>query len=125
MTRRSLFRRSKVKSAMKRDNQEETINEPKITTDLDENMKTIKDVLGNPADLVVRELIIGEIETRAAIVYLSGITEEDLLNDNIMKAIQQNLKRFDNDLLENIRKEVIAVTDIKKSNDFDDVCLAV
>lgn len=125
MTRRSLFRRLKVKSAMKRDNQEETINEPKITTDLDENMKTIKDVLGNPADLVVRELIIGEIETRAAIVYLSGITEEDLLNDNIMKAIQQNLKRFDDDLLENIRKEVIAVTDIKNSNDFDDVCLAV
>lgn len=125
MSRRSIFKRMN-KQNPKHSKAEQRFRQDRVITNLlDENMKTLRDVLGNPTDLVVRELRFDSTEKRAAIVYLSGITNEDLINDNILKTVQLHLKESDDFILDSIYHKVIAVTDIKKVTDFDDVCLAV
>jgi spore germination protein len=124
MTRPSLFDRM-----LKRKQSKEKPNKAfsnKITRNLDDNVQNMKQLLGDPGDLVVRELIIGGLEKRAAIIYISGITDEQLINNNILKTIQLNLKQIDSKhILDNIHKEVIAITDIQNSNNMDDISFAV
>lgn len=123
MTRPSLFDRLLKRKQSKEKSKNDFSN--KITKNLDDNLQNMRELLGNPGDLVVRELIIGEVEKRAAIVYLSGITDEELINNNILKTIQLNMKQYHSKILENIEKEVIAVTDVDKTTNLDDVSLGV
>ncbi|RKQ34583.1 spore germination protein [Oceanobacillus halophilus] len=124
MARPSLFSRLKRKQQMKQSSQTESYS-TKITKDLDDNLKNIKQMLGDPGDLVMRELMIGGMDKRAAIIYISGLTDENLINDNILKSIQLNLKKFDTNVIDHIHKEVIAITDIQKSNNMDDISFAI
>ncbi|WP_010651689.1 spore germination protein [Oceanobacillus massiliensis] len=121
---RSLFNRMKRK---KQSNQspEETEFTTEISKNIDKNLKNMKQMLGGPGDLIEREILIGGIETRAAIIYIKGISDENLINNNILKAIQLNLKQFDTNVLDKIYKEVLAVTDVKKAKTMDDVSFAV
>ncbi|MFC4023275.1 spore germination protein [Oceanobacillus longus] len=123
---RSLFNRmKKKKQSNSNQSAQQTVFQPKITKNLDDNLKNLKQVLGNPDDLVVRELILGGIETRAAIVYISGITDGNLINNNILKTIQLNLKQFESNVLDKVYQEVIAVTDIKKTNTLNEVSVGI
>lgn len=126
MARRSIFNRL-MKSTSNRNekNEQQGASHPVITKSLDDNIQTIKHTLGNPTDLVVRELMIGGIEKRAAIIYISGITDEKMINSNILQAIQLNLKKFETNILEHIHNEVVAITDIERAETFDDVSVGI
>lgn len=124
MLRSSLFKRLKGTKQNKQ-NEEKGTFDLKINKNIDKNLKNVKQMLGDPGDLVVRELIIGGIETRAAIVYISGIVDEKLINNNILKTIQLNRKQYEKNLLDNIYKEVIAVTDVKKVSSMDETSFAL
>src|SRR5699024_2657111 len=76
-------------------------------------------------DLVVRELMIGSLDKRAGIIYISGLSDEKLINNNILKSIQLNLKEFETKVLEKIHKEVTTITDVEKTNQLDVVSLAI
>ncbi|WP_156291042.1 spore germination protein [Oceanobacillus salinisoli] len=128
MTRGSIFNRLKGKK------QGNTSQSPvgkhtgftnQITKNLDDNLMNVKQMMGDPGDLVVRELTIGGAGTRAAIIYISGITDEDLINNNILKTIQLNKKEFESNQLDEIHKKVIAITDVQKSNNLDDVSFGI
>lgn len=127
---RSLFNRMRSK---KETNQavEQTEFNVKITKNLDDNLKNMKQMLGSPTDLVIRELILGGVETRAAILYIDGITNEELINNNILKTIQENLKRLESketkesNVIDKVYQEIIAITDIKKYKTMDEISLAV
>ncbi|WP_068676951.1 spore germination protein [Oceanobacillus sp. Castelsardo] len=124
MTRPSLFNRLLNRKQSKE--KSKTSFSTKITKNLDDNLHNMKQLLGDPGDLVIRELIIGGLVKRAAIVYISGITDEQLINNNILKTIQLNLKQIDSkQILDQIHKEVVAITDIQKSNNMDDISFAV
>ncbi|WP_179151964.1 spore germination protein [Oceanobacillus senegalensis] len=125
MARGSIFNRLKSKKQIERQMQSKQGFQNKITKNLDDNVNNIKQMLGNPSDLVVRELIIGGVDKRAAVIYISGITDEELINKNILQSIQLNLKEFETNVLDNIHKEVIAITDIKRTNNLDDVSFAI
>ncbi|MFY3791333.1 hypothetical protein ACOQFO_06505 [Ureibacillus sp. MALMAid1270] len=58
-----------------------------IEKDLSKNLETIKTMLGNPDDLVVRETLVGNTNSKCAIVYMNGLTNTDLVNNNILKAV--------------------------------------
>lgn len=97
----------------------------KTTKRLDDNIQNLKDLIGDPSDLVVRELLVGGMEKRAAIIYISGITDVQMINDNILKTILLNIKSFDTKVIDKIEKEVIAITDIQQTNKMEDISLAV
>ena len=47
-------------------------------------------MLGNPSDLVVREIQVGGSNSKCAIIYVNGLTNTELVNNNILKAIQSS-----------------------------------
>ncbi|SHG88908.1 spore germination protein [Ornithinibacillus halophilus] len=134
MVRSSLFKRLKRIDLFKQNSQNQQQDDQQkssakftkeITTNLDQNLASIKQMLGDPGDLVVREFLVGSLDSRAAIVYISGLVDEDLISNNILKTIQSNLKDFDENVLDKIYKEVISITDIRKVQSLDDVSLAI
>lgn len=68
-----------------------------IEKDLSKNLETIKTMLGNPDDLVVRETLVGNTSSKCAIVYMNGLTNTDLVNNNILKAVQSSNIQSGND----------------------------
>ncbi|MGJ9458423.1 spore germination protein [Oceanobacillus sp. CF4.6] len=123
---RSLFNRmKKKKQGNSNQSSQQTALKPKVTKNLNENLKNLKQMLGDPDDLVIRELMIGGIETRAAIIYISGLTDVNLINNNILNTIQHNLKQFESNVLDKVYQEVISITDIKKSTTMDEVSFAI
>ncbi len=85
------------------------------------NLQNIKDTIGNPEDLNLRNIKIGKMNTNCGIAYISGITDEIRINNNIIKNLQQNLKDIDVDLIENIKLEVISITSIEESENMDKI----
>lgn len=119
-----------------------------------DNIDYIKKILGNPQDLIVRELSLeisqqqensqqeksdsqnaqplkadnqtidenqATSEIQCSILYISGLCNAKIVNDNILKMLQEKAKPFNGDLLEQINQEIIAITDTKKINTFQQV----
>ncbi|MBT2573250.1 spore germination protein [Bacillus sp. ISL-51] len=63
---------------------EEEQNEP-ISASLSENMKKLSERFGNSADVVIRRLKIGKEELPAAIVYIAGLVDEQLVSQSLLE----------------------------------------
>ncbi|WP_431026755.1 spore germination protein [Lysinibacillus sp. LZ02] len=96
-----------------------------IGTKLEENLESLQTMLGKPSDLIIREVNIGEQKRKGAICYISGLTDNNLVNNNILKNIQENSKQVSSNMLEQIYQDVIAITDIKKVRTLDKVSYAI
>lgn len=96
-----------------------------IGTDLDENLRSLQKMLGKPDDLIVRKIKIGEMEVKAAICYISGLTDNNLLNNNILKIIQENSKQLSSNILDQIYQNVIAITNTEEAKTLDTVSYAL
>lgn len=96
-----------------------------ISPTLTQNVENIKQKLGQPSDLVIRDFTVGALEVNCCIVHISGLTDPELVNNNILKAVQTNTKQFNANLLDKIFQEVIAITGTKKLTTIDELLDAV
>ncbi|UOQ46966.1 spore germination protein [Gracilibacillus caseinilyticus] len=124
MVRASFFQRLRTRKQATESSDKKVILSS-LSHNLDDNLQNMKRVLGDSSDLIVRELLIGNLNQRAAIIYLSGITDERRINNNILQMIQSNVKSFGNNILDDIEKEVISVTDTHQSDDLDDIAFSI
>lgn len=92
-----------------------------ISSKLSTNLQNIKQSIGNPDDLNLRNIKVGKMNTNCGIAYISGITDETLINNNIIQNLQQNLKDVEVDLIENIKLEVISITSIEETENMDKI----
>ena len=101
-------------------------NEPiHLEKNLEMNVATIKKILGNSADLIIRKSSIGMIENQFAMIYLKGIVNEDQVNNNILRMLELNKKDITKNLFDALYDEMIALTEIKKSPKLDSIILAL
>lgn len=97
-------------------------NEQKrLSQSLEHNLKMIKRELGNAGDLIIRHSSIGRVENKFAMVYIKGLVDEAQVNNNILRVLELNKKQIESNLFENIYEEMVALTEIKKTQDFDQV----
>ncbi|SDL95658.1 spore germination protein [Sediminibacillus halophilus] len=92
---------------------------------LDGNLASIKQMLGDPPDLVIRQLKVGETEQKIAIIYISGLVKTDFINNNLLKAIKIHVNEGQPWNLETVYQEAVAITDTKQSDKLDSVSLDV
>ena len=59
-----------------------------LESNLDENLKNLKNMLDHPKDLIVRELLIGDGNQRCAVVYMEGIVDAQSIHTNILAKLQ-------------------------------------
>ena len=92
-----------------------------LDSSLNTNLDVIRKILGNSADLIIRKSSIGRVNHEFAIVYIKGLVNEELVNNNILRMLELNKKEIDSNLFENVYDEMIALTEIKKSKEINQV----
>ncbi|WP_182200007.1 spore germination protein [Paraliobacillus salinarum] len=92
---------------------------------LEDNINIIKKMLGNPSDLIIRELTLGNQRKKAAIIYINGLIDNQLVQNNVLKEILSNQTETKTDLLDYLYQKIIAITDISKVKTLDDVSFGI
>ncbi len=71
-------------------------NKRELGDNLQENLQHIKDTLGNSSDLAVREFKIGNSDVyRAAIIYMDGLTDMNIIGHFIIERLMNNINHSD------------------------------
>lgn len=89
------------------------------------NLKTVKDYFDHAPDLVIRELSVGVFNVNAALIYLEGLTDKEMVNEHLIKSLIME-ERFNylstakkpTDLLNFIKKSSISVAAIDEAKTF-------
>lgn len=105
------------------DNAEERENIPKSTKEI---KKKLNEIFSDCNDFVIREIIFGKAtQTKILIVFLDGMTEKEMINDNIIKPILSgmSLLETDNDakpnkIVTNLKEKVLSVCQVNELDDF-------
>lgn len=102
-----------------------------IAASLAENLRQIRQELGNPMDLKVRELRNGDGKLVAAIVHLEGMVNDDVVYNQIVKVITWELRVLDGGLpppkeaFRRLANQLISVTEVREDQDFNQMVLEI
>ncbi|MFF5996170.1 spore germination protein [Lysinibacillus sp. KU-BSD001] len=94
-----------------------------LCASLSENIKTLKNTLGNSNDIILRELLIGKLrKQRIAIIHIDGLANETILNDSILESLTlhltENPKIMSNEMNQYLKDYCLTVSDVKDIVDF-------
>jgi spore germination protein len=89
-------------------------------------------LLDNPSDLIIRKFTIGNTHHRCAIVYLDGLADKTVINDQIMKNIQIESVESEKELsdkavhlVDQLYNQVLSTGEVKKSISLDEVLYSI
>ncbi|OUZ39124.1 spore germination protein [Solibacillus kalamii] len=97
-----------------------------IDTSLSMNVEIIKKRTGNSSDIVIRPVKLGKFpKVKTKIVYIKGLVDNQTVNDFLIEAMidipasqEQNTQQ---EVIDMIAEDVVAVGEIKKSRDWDEL----
>lgn len=108
---------------------EDTKSKINITKSLEENLKTIKEMLGNCDDIIYREFNVGKNQKlKFATVYAEGLADKIIVNEYVLKNLMM-LARITEPEVNSIREKVYAlikdgvlsVSDLKEVDDLNQI----
>jgi len=122
-----LKRRSLIKK-QKQTKKEENSFSAEFDINLKKNIDNMKIMLGDPDDLVIRELSLGEEKHNYALAYVDGMVDKDLVNKGIVHNLQIILDKKDlptdkNELIDEIKNNIISVSNVEKTTNWDDMTI--
>lgn len=96
-----------------------------LSSNLQENLDTIKTLLGNSHDLLTRSFFIGNTHHSCAVVCIDGLANSDMVHEQILANIQLMISTAEKtvpddpeEILSLLFEEVLSVIEIKKESDF-------
>jgi len=100
-----------------------------LHTSLSENIYTIKEALGNSNDVILREITLDKLDNESiALINIDGISDKTVITDileNLMLDIDNEPENKIEDLNDYIKKQCLAVGDVKDAFDFTALYTAV
>jgi len=110
----------------------EDVKDPqKLSKSLDTNLNAIKKEFEDCCDLVIREFSFGkEGCIKAALIFIDGLTNQPLINDNIVKPLMYDSRFFRSDEtsgfsdIEELRDRLISVGDLKTDQTYRELTQA-
>lgn len=99
-----------------------------LNASLSENIKKVKESLGNSDDIIIREFRVGkESKLRAGIFYTDGLTDTALIQNLILESLMFQMQDIDIDKnvsfkdypLQLLKDSVLAVGDLKELTDYN------
>lgn len=61
-----------------------------IDTNLNTNIQNLKEMLGQPEDLIIREIKVGSLQKKCSILYISVLVDQNMVQTNISKIVQSS-----------------------------------
>jgi len=96
----------------------------KLRKSLDENIKIFRKILGESSDVIIRRFKVGGI--RAAVLYLEGMVDGNVINDFILKPLllevhqaKPNKRLAPKELFLKIEENSVPIGEISEAEDFD------
>ncbi len=104
-----------------------------LSKDLQKNLRKITDIFGNSSDISIREFSIGmDSNTDAAVVFIDGLVEKSVINENILKPLMlysrgtKPTPLADNaDMLDVLKRNVLTVAKSKEVSTIEEITDAV
>lgn len=105
-----------------------------LKTNLQENIKTVKDMLGESTDIIFREIRIGKGGVlKAGLIYTDGLSDAAILQNFIMESLMLEIKDTEVEskltpnpkLLNTLKDFAMTVGEIKEVTDFDELFLCL
>jgi spore germination protein len=110
----------------------EAVNPHEISQSLQENIVNIRGLLGNPEDIIIRELMIDNTNHPCAIICLDGLADPLLVHDQILRQIQLMItaagKQVPSDpdqMIAMLFDQVVSVADMKKNPSFSEMVTGI
>jgi spore germination protein len=108
----------------------ESNEQPLLTSNLEENICTIKNLMSSPSDLVIRRLTVGNY--KLSLIYFDGLIDKVTVNEYIIKNIQSEITNLkdqplapSNHFLDFLKNEVFSISELKKESTMDKLLLGV
>lgn len=93
-----------------------------IDSHLDKNLKEIRKTLGNAGDLIIRKSTMGRLHHSFALIYIKGLVNEELMNNNVLRMLELNKKMSPaGNLFNFVYNEIIAIAEINRSKEMEQV----
>lgn len=103
-----------------------------IYSSVQKNIQNIKTILHSPSDLSTRVFTIGQTNHPCAVICIDGLVDKKLVNDEIIKNIQLRTSQAHlsmpssvQALIEELIKQILSIYELKKTDQLDDVMLAI
>lgn len=123
---RSFFRRSRNSTLTQQGQQPFQQNTGmKISKNIQTNIDNLENMLGQPADLKVRQMKFGEGNVTCSFVYIESVVDKKDVQQNVLDSVQnaQNLPSENNELFQFIYDKLISLMDVKKGTTLDEISL--
>lgn len=98
-----------------------------VSPGLDDNLDILKSILGRNSDVIIRRFRLGIAEqARAAVIYMDGMSDVTVLNNDIMKPLmlearQAGINWGGENLLEQVKNLVVSVSALRETCSINDV----
>lgn len=86
-----------------------------ISKSLAKNYEKISDIFQDASDIVIREFSFGESQQDALLVHIEGMTEKNIINENILGSLMWEAKKTETDKkieIESIKNSAMNVNDV-------------
>jgi spore germination protein KA len=110
-------------STYAQENENKHIQEYKLTSDLKDNLKLFKDILGASDDIIMRKFSFGNKQkTEAALIYIDGMVDRKTINESILKPFMYDSQLIQGEQplhvsIEKIESTMLSVGCTKQVND--------
>nr|WP_232345263.1 spore germination protein [Paenactinomyces guangxiensis] len=91
-----------------------------LTSDLTSNLELVKNEIGHNPDVVFRQFKLGFTDLQSAVVFIDGLTDHDLIDKEIIKALTLNVaesypaKRLPENITDFLKDHVLPISKIKE-----------
>ena len=90
-----------------------------------EVMKEIRDELGSPNDLTIREVALAGSFTRCAVVFLCGLTDKDNVYKYVVRTLQYEEVQNEAAVVQTLLDRFISIAEVGKKTTFPDIINAI
>ena len=90
-----------------------------------EVMKEIRDELGSPNDLTIREVALAGSFTRCAVVFLCGLTDKDNVYKYVVRTLQYEEIQKDEAVVQTLLDRFISIAEVGKKTTLPDIINAI
>lgn len=98
-----------------------------LANSLQENIDSIRQTLGNPQDLIIRQFAINNTSHHCAVVCIDGLVDSDLIHDKVIKHIQmlmsaagKSVPAAAEEIVTILLDEVVSVAEVKSGQTLDE-----
>ncbi|KJR44899.1 Spore germination protein GerKA [Desulfosporosinus sp. I2] len=97
----------------------------KLSQSLEKNLIAIRNLIGNNFDVIIREFSFGD-HINVALIFLSGMTDQSMINENIMKPLMSESHSSQNETLKikdiaQIKARILSVGGVNQYSSYDEI----